>query len=234
MTDTAAQTNTGAGEGDTATANEATGGNTLITSEGSESEVSGNEATTATTEAAATAEGDPGNSESTEGDAGKNEPIEYGDFSLPEGIEADDVSGMVSLIKENNVPKEIAQKLVDYEDNLIQETRNNAEDRKAKFEEKIAKRSEEWYQETVNDKDIGGDKLKEILPVVNRARLQFADKDFSAWLDKTGYGNNKMFVKFFHNIGKAISEDSFHLSRGEGAGSKKSAAEVLYPSAQNG
>lgn len=228
MTDQAAQTNTSAGEGENA---ESTGasGSTLMTSD-----VDNQDDTSATGNQGEQAESNnEGDSGEQSGDESNTGDIDYSDIQYPDNVEADDLSEAMDFIKENNLDKDLAQKLIDREARLLEEANKSQEDRDKEVRERLQRQSDDWRAETINDPDIGGDKLKANMQLANKARLAFGSDELTQFLERTGYGNHKMFVKMFVNIGKAISEDKFHLPGSEG-GSTKSAAEVLYPSASNG
>lgn len=213
MTEEAAQNNTSAAtDGNEATTQTTETGNTLLTG-GEEQQ---GQTSTETTQ--------------TEGET--QSKVEYTDFTLPEGLVADDVSDLVSLAQELGLDQDKAQKLIDREAKLLTEAKQSEEDQKKAADEARTKMRNGWYEEVMKDKEIGGDNFKKVKPVIDKARNTFASPELNKFFEDTGLGNHPLLVKLFYNIGKAISEDTFHAGSGEGVQGARSTAQKLYPSMQ--
>jgi hypothetical protein len=87
---------------------------------------------------------------------------------------------------------------------------------------------------TEADADLGGDKLTETTRLVKVAMDKIypaGTKDgdeFRKMLQKTGYGNNRLIVKHFRDLGRQMDEDSPGVAGSAGSGKGKDAASVLY------
>jgi hypothetical protein len=152
------------------------------------------------------------------GTAGDNTEVAY-EFSLPEGIEADDASKeeFVAIAKELKLPKEAAQKVVDL-----------AIKREQARTEAFAKQVQGWEDSVKSDKELGGDKLPETLATCRKA-IDLGPPELRDLLSSTKMGSHPAVVKWAYAVGKALSEDKFV---GGGAGAPKdgkSTASVLYP-----
>lgn len=162
-----------------------------------------------------------GDKETDEGDdKAEVEAVKVEDLEFPEGVVSEEkVTEFVDLVNklDDMTPKERAQALIDMQQGIYA----------AQFEAHEAK-VEAWGEETKADKDIGGDKLEENLAIAAKARDEFGGEELTKVLNETGVGNHPAFVKFFYNIGKAISDDSFVQGSAGSAKTEKSKAEILY------
>lgn len=145
-------------------------------------------------------------------------PVEYQDFELAEGMIVQDeiVADLKGLAGEFKLSQEQAQKLVDLHCKAVQ-------NQFATFEAETVR----WAEETKNDPDVGGVKLKETMAMVAAARDRFGSPELTKLLDDTRLGNKVELVKFFRAVGKAISEDSF-VSNEANMGRPKSTEEIFY------
>jgi hypothetical protein len=153
--------------------------------------------------------------------------VTYGDFKLPEGFKSEDIGEAVTLAKDLGLTQEQAQKLIDYETKQVEEAKKADAEKKKSYEEGKQKMRQTWYDQVIKDKEIGGDKFKEALPIINKARVAFATPELTSFLETTGLGNHPELVKLFYQIGKRISEDKIHMGGNEG-GKQKTQAEKLY------
>lgn len=139
------------------------------------------------------------------------------EFEFAEGFSAPDEEGMKELqdtFKEAGVPKDKAQKLIDYWGKLEEK---RAEVQKAEAEATI----KTMVEATRNDKEIGGTKYKESLSFAAKGRDKFSNPELNKVFDVTHLGSHPEIVRLFVNIGKAISEDKFLTGGDIGEGVKR-------------
>lgn len=163
--------------------------------------------------------------EDSEADESKDEgaPETYSDFTLSEGIEADEATmdEFKTLAKEENWSQEKAQKLVDLQNKAMIRVGDT-------LKQRWADTQKEWRESTENDKAFGGEKLDESLVFAKSAMKKFGNDAFSEMLESTGMGNHPEVVRFLYKIGKSISEDD--IMAGRAAASKgKDPAHALFP-----
>lgn len=155
---------------------------------------------------------------SAEGDAAKgSEEVSY-EFTLPEGMEADEkaTEEFVAIAKELKLPKEAAQKVVDL-----------AIKRETARAEAFAETVKGWEESVKSDKELGGDKLPETLATCRKA-IDLGPPELRDLLSSTKMGSHPAVVKWAYAVGKALSEDKF-VPGGNGARGEKGTAQVLYP-----
>lgn len=150
----------------------------------------------------------------------EKEEIEY-DLKLSKDslLKEETLKEIEDFAKENKLSNESAQQILKREESLIN---GFAEDIKARHEKQV----DDWYEESVNDPEIGGDKLKETSELSKRAIEAFGSSELAEALRETGYGNNPVVVKFLSKIGKAVDNDRLVLGGVEGK--QTSRAETLY------
>lgn len=173
--------------------------------------------------------------ETTEAKTVDETPIEYGEFTLPEGQEIDKamLDQFVPLFQEAKVPQEIAQKLVNqYAEALPaiaeQVQAKVLEQVQAEFQEK----SNQYAEITKKDPEIGGIKLAESTAFCARAIDAFCGspeeaKAFKAAMNEMGMGNHPEVVRFLTRVGKSVSEGTF--VRGGQSTAPKDPAHILFP-----
>ena len=139
-------------------------------------------------------------------------PVEYTDFTLPEGIEADQplLDGFKQTARELGLPQDGAQKLVDLYAGVITQQAEAAEKQKA-----------EWEAEIREDP-----KHEELLGSAAKA-LKFADEETQKLLKDTVLGSHPGLVRFLAAVGRATGEDRI-LEAGNGGGNTLSLAERIY------
>ena len=164
-----------------------------------------------------------------EGEEGKGAPEQYGDFTLPEGMEMDTpmLQSFSDAAKELDLPQEGAQKLVDlYVSKMTELAEQSAQ--------QMAEMRLQWRNEVRQDP-----KHEETLGFAKRAVNRFAvDKAAGAKELLSGnnwMGDNPQIISFLANIGRAISEDTFVEGIGGGGNTRPTdAASVLYPEQNKG
>ncbi len=126
---------------------------------------------------------------------------------------------LVDFAKENGVSKDFAQELID-----------RAEQREVQImsgiEEKRIEMINQWAEDSKNDPEIGGEKLKEHAELARRALNEFGSESLTEGLKSTGYGNHPELIKFFAKVGKLIADDQ--IITGDKGANQLTAAEVLY------
>ena len=149
-------------------------------------------------------------------------PEKY-DFVMPDGFELNqEVAGeFEAYARELNLPQDKAQAVVDMGVKLMQSAQS-------KQAEMYQQTQEQWRNEVVNDKEIGGQALAENLSYAAKVLDTFAP-DLRGVLDETGLGNHPAFVKAFVKIGKAISEDRLVGGAQQTPGAVSDPAAKLFP-----
>ena len=149
-------------------------------------------------------------------------PEKY-DFAMPEGFDLNqEVAGeFEAYARELNLPQDKAQSVVDMGVKLLQSAQ-------AQQAEAYQQTQEQWRNEVVNDKEIGGQALAENLSYAAKVLDTFAP-DLRGVLDETGLGNHPAFVKAFVKIGKAISEDRLVGGAQQTPGAVSDPAAKLFP-----
>lgn len=95
-------------------------------------------------------------------------------------------------------------------------------------------RVQSWANEAVKDAEFGGDKLAESLGTAKTAVIRFGGQKLLDVLHETGLENHPELIRAFVRVGRAMKDDNFAASLGEGGGKKPEAADVLYPQYSNG
>lgn len=139
-----------------------------------------------------------------EAKAAEGAPEAYEDFVAPEGMElnAETLDSFKTFAKDANLSQAAAQSLVDMATGLVA----NAQEAQAAA---FAEQAGQWREATLKDPDFGGTKLAENLLLAVRARDQFGTPALKELLDASKLGDHPEVVRFFVNVGKATSEDSF-------------------------
>jgi hypothetical protein len=93
--------------------------------------------------------------------------------------------------------------------------------------------TERWTEEVKNDKELGGKNFQQSSELAKRVAATFFGDKVHAWLHNTGLGSHPDLIRGLVKIGKAMREDQFVPSEGEGSkdtkrSDKKSPAKLLY------
>lgn len=142
-------------------------------------------------------------------------PEKYEDFKFPEGTEVnqEDVASFQGIAKELNLSQENAQKLVDFQSNMVQ-------GQLKQYDDASNKQANDWKAETLKAYD-----QQEVSDAVRAFKA--APPEFQKLLTDYRLENNKAVVGYFASIGKSMHEDTF--AGGNNQNTSKSAAEILYP-----
>ena len=165
-----------------------------------------------------------------EGDeAGKNTPVEYTDFTLPDGVVPDEqkLAEFKSLASEAGLTQEQAQKLIDTHAATLKSV-NDANTQRWYDTQR------EWQATVMKDPEIGGKNFDDMKTTIASAIDVVGGKDAAAIrqaFDYTGAGNNPDVIRFLYRLGKSIGEGgSVDGGKPAAVEKPKSAAETLYPS----
>lgn len=139
---------------------------------------------------------------STDKPADADKPIEYADFTAPEGVtlNPDAVTELKAFAAEKKLTQEEAQKLVDLGAKTMQQQH-------AALVSQIEQAQAQWSEASSTDKEFGGDKLAENVGLAKTALDKFGTPELSQMLKESGLGNHPEIIRAFYRVGKAISED---------------------------
>jgi len=193
-------------------------GTILTPSEGSTEEGSTEEGSTQETQTTENAtEGTSGSTEAgkTEGTIldgagesgkeGSTEPINYTDFTVPEGMEIDTglVEALSPVMQDAKLSQENAQKLVDaYAPYQAKQAQAQQEKAVADWNTTV----DGWKADTTKEL---GTAYKADITTAGKFMDQFGDKESRQILKDSGLGNHPAIVRMIVKAGKAISEDTF-------------------------
>ena len=150
-------------------------------------------------------------------------PDEYGEFTIPEGVELDStlLDTVSPIFKELNLTQDQAQKLV----NVYGEQVKAIEQ---KYETAIQDQRKEWREEFKKDPKSG-----EILSFAKKA-VDFLAKDSEETKalftgEHSFLSDHPVFIRALAKVGKYLSEDQFVDGRDAGPPKRKDPAKVLFP-----
>lgn len=131
------------------------------------------------------------------------------------------VDEVIAYAKAKGLNNEQAQDLLNREEatlNKFVEDQNEA----------LAKTSQEWKQQSMSDKEIGGPEFNKNVEMAHRAIKQYGSETLINYLNESGLGNHPDVVRMFMRIGKAMSNDKIITSSSKTTVSK-SLEDVFYP-----
>ena len=166
--------------------------------------------------------------EGSEEEAGKekegegNEPIEYGEFTFPEGFQADQQmqEAVLPLLAKAGVTQEAAQELIDA----------HCEAQRAQLAQAQAQQQtilEAWRNQIESDPEY---KSKQGWAEKGKARLIEDIPDAKEFFDDKMLGNMPMMFQLTAHLGKMLESEAELLGGGKGGSEKKSFADIMYPS----
>lgn len=146
-------------------------------------------------------------------------PVEYSDFTFPEGYEADkDMLGeFTPLAQKYGITQEDAQGLVD----LYVKSQQAAIDT-------FQKTVEDWRAASESDKEFGGKALKENLAHAQKVLGKYGTPALKEYLNVYGAGNHPEVLRFLVKVGKAMAEDTIETG-GNPKGEVRDIAKVFFP-----
>lgn len=122
-----------------------------------------------------------------------------------------------SFAHENGISGELAQKLVDF-NNQLESSRMQEQQLQAEAWEKQTRELPGWQ----------GRNYRQNMGVANRALQAFASPALAEMIRSSGYSCHPEVVKTFYNVGKRLSEDSY-VDSNMNTPRKKTIGEILYP-----
>lgn len=157
-------------------------------------------------------------------------PIEYTDFTLPEGVEAspEQMAAFKEAAAGAKLSQEQAQGLMDLHTKALTEAAT-------KPYEVWRDTQEQWQKEIKADPEFGGAKLEtETIPSIAKAIKAFsptpeAEKALRQAFHLTGAGNHPEMIRFMARIGKSLAEGTHVGGKPTDGDGGKSAAQKLYP-----
>lgn len=170
-------------------------------------------------------------SDNGDGKSKEDNVQEWGVDSLkaPEGfdiLDANSVEELATQAKKMGLDAEGAQAMLEFQSSAILKVVDA-------HNEQWDNTMNEWVEQARSDKDIGGPKLEETLQNGRKALNTFGNNGLAALIDNTGLGNNVEFLRFMDKIGRAIQEDRIQFGGTSDTATKKSAAELMYPTMAN-
>jgi len=126
-----------------------------------------------------------------------------------------------SFLVENNISEDVAKGMLNKQEEVLAKWVESKT-------EAIEAEKDQWRDQVVNDKVMGGDNLKTTVENAKRVVGKYASEDFVNMLRETGYGDNPEFVRFVSAIGAAMSDDT--LVSGKEFGGEKRTEDYFYGS----
>lgn len=150
-------------------------------------------------------------------------PEKYEPFNLGEGVKLDPSveADLVSLAKEQGFSQSQAEAVAKLGVKYAQGLRT-------KDAETLKAASDEWHQQSLNDKEFGGAAYKENLAVAQRGMQAVASPAMQKMLAESGLQTNPEVLRMFIAVGKLVSEDA-KLVTSHGNTVQPNAAEAAQP-----
>jgi hypothetical protein len=137
------------------------------------------------------------------------------EVKFPEGVKPDEemLKEFLPLAKELKLDSKSAQRVADLGVKMMQKSQ-------AAMMEAFQKQRADWAKEVRTDKDLGGPNFDKSVKLARDTMKKFGGAELSKQLVDLGLDNNPTLVRFFVNVGKALSEDTVS---GASAGAGRSA-----------
>ncbi|WP_333662731.1 hypothetical protein [Acinetobacter sp.] len=151
------------------------------------------------------------------GEQPADQPIQYTDFTLPDGFElnGDDSKVLQELGQQFKMPQEAVQKLVDLGVQMQQ--------RQVAKQQQVIK---SWVDAAKADAEYGGEKLQQSLLTAQKAfTLPRGDK-ISKILLNSGLGNHPDVIGFMTEVGRMMESDN--MVHGKGSNTAPSLGQLWY------
>ncbi|WP_419783344.1 endoprotease [Maridesulfovibrio sp.] len=139
------------------------------------------------------------------------------DYGLQEGVDPHVDRQFRQFAHENGVSGEMAQKLVDFHNNL----------EAARYQDHQTQTGE-WERQTRAMPGWHGNNYRKNMGVANKALQAFASPALAKMIRESGYACHPEVVKTFYNVGRRLTEDSY-VDSSRNTGRKKTIGEILYP-----
>lgn len=151
-------------------------------------------------------------------------PESYEEFKFEDGkaLASEDLEEVKGLAKELNLSQEAAQKLAEFK------LKQN-DGYEAKNAQKLVDEGGKWWEQSMHDKEFGGDKLDESLAIAKKAVFdnEITTPELREMLKASKLENHPEVVRHFYRLGKKLSQDNF-VSGSHSATTKPDAATMLY------
>ncbi|MFJ1336765.1 hypothetical protein ACIKP7_01335 [Pseudomonas caricapapayae] len=137
-------------------------------------------------------------------------------FTYPAGYTPDEAAlgEVTGVFKELGLTQEQAQKLVEYDAKRMSSAASPEAQQAAAIEHRNAQVAQ-WEGEIKADKELGGANLDASIEVAQKALASFGSPELSAMLKQSGLGSHPEIVRFFHKVGKELSEGQLHRTTTE-------------------
>ena len=157
-----------------------------------------------------------------DGAKGADAPVEY-TFKFEDGVEVDKAftDEIAAYAKEHKLDPKHAQKTADFAVKF-------AEDMAERYTNQVVELRNQWANEVRADKELGGDKLPEVLAGANKVLAEFGSAELIKVLKDSGLGNHPEVVRVFHNVHKLISQDSVAQAIGQASSAGKTREQKYY------
>ncbi len=150
------------------------------------------------------------------------------ELKFPEGFTPDEemMKEFVPLAKELKLDSKGAQRVADLGLKMVQRQNEAA---LAAFQ----KQRQDWAKEVRADKELGGANFDKTVSLARATMKEFGGPDLGKQLVELGLDNHPALVRFFANVGKALSEDTVSgATAGAGKGAlsdEERALRMRYP-----
>lgn len=74
-------------------------------------------------------------------------------------------------------------------------------------EDNVTRQTNDWVNQSQNDKEFGGAALNANLSIAKKALDTYGTPEIKQFLETTGLGNNPEMIRFFYRVGKTLTED---------------------------
>jgi hypothetical protein len=158
--------------------------------------------TSGDTDSEETPEGETGGGSKADDDGQTDAPETYADFNLPEGVEMDEslLAAALPLFKEANLTQEQAQKFIDLQAERVQAS---VKEQTESFNQLV----DGWREQSVNDKEFGGDNLERTMQITQKAMEKYGTPEFKELMNDHGLGNHPEMIRFIFHAGRELVED---------------------------
>lgn len=167
------------------------------------------------------------------GSEAKVVPEKYEFSNLPEGYKLDEaqLGEWSGVFKGLGLTQEQAQKLVEMDAKRFTAA-NSPEAQQAAAIEARNSQVSQWESSLKQDKELGGAKFEATVGIAQKAMADFGTPELKTMLAESGLGSHPEVVRFFHKVGKELSEGQLHRTT-TAVPAERSLAERMYPNHPN-
>jgi hypothetical protein len=136
-------------------------------------------------------------------------PEAYSFSNLPEGyaISDEQLAAFSPVLKDLGLTQEQADKLVAFDAQRSLEANQAAEQQATQARQQ---QLETWVGDLKKDPAFGGANFDANVGIANQALATYGTPELKTMLVESGLGSHPEVVRFFHKVGKEISEGSLH------------------------